>query len=155
MKLWPWKGRVAVKKRGFKEKERTPEEEKAFQEQRAKDWRDSCIHFRTDYVRDAIFLISQAAHRLQTAEQYFDCSQNPDFDDLHHNIAYARSFIEFALEQLEEISDRDYEFGVHPLQRRERMAAEAEKETKNGRGKRNASRERKKRSEGKKQTGKS
>jgi hypothetical protein len=153
MKLWPWKGRVAVKKRGFKEKKRTKKEEAAFQEQKAKDWRNSCIRFRTNYVRDAIFLISQATHRLQSAEQYFDCSQNPDFDDLNHNIAYARSFIEFALEQLEEISDRDYEFGVHPLQRRERMAAElkaaTKKEAKNGRGKRSRSSS-KKRAKGKK-----
>lgn len=127
MKLWPWKGRVAVKKRSFKEKKRTKKEEAAFQEQKAKDWRDSCIHFRTDYVRDAIFLILQATHRLQTSEQYFDCSKNPDFDDLNHNIAYARSFLEFAVEQLEEISDRDYELGVHPLQVRERLNKNAKR----------------------------
>lgn len=123
----PWRGRKAVKKRGFKEKKRTKKEEAAFQEQKAKDWRNSCIHFRTNYVRDAIFLISQATHRLQTAEQYFDCSKNPDFDDLHHNIAYARNFIEFAVEQLEEISDRDYEFGVHPEQVRGKVNKSAKR----------------------------
>lgn len=103
----------------MKERKRTPKQEAAFQEQKAKDWRNSCIHFRTNYVRDAIFLVLQATHRLQYSEQYFDCSKNPDFDDLNHNIAYARSFLEFALEQLEEISDRDLEFGVHPEQMRE------------------------------------
>jgi hypothetical protein len=70
MKLWPWKGRVAIKKHGFKEKKRTPAEEKAFQEQRAKDWRNSCIHFRTNYVRDAIFLSLQAIHRLQNSASH-------------------------------------------------------------------------------------
>jgi len=145
MKLWPWKGRKAVKKRGFKEKKRTAKEEKAFQDQLAIDRRNSAIHFRTNYVRDAIFLISQAQHRLQHAEQYFDCSKNPDFDDLQHNIAYAQSFIEFAQEQLSEISDRDYEAGVHPLQVRERLNEEA----KNGRRKRNNSGKGKKRSQGK------
>jgi hypothetical protein len=145
MKLWPWKGRVATKKRGFKEKKRTAKEEAAFQAQLAIDRRNSAIHFRTNYVRDAIFLISQAQHRLQDAEQYFDCSKNPDFDDLQHNIAYAQSFIEFAQEQLSEISDRDYEAGVHPLQIRERLNEEAKE---HGRRKRNNSRKGKKRSKG-------
>lgn len=137
MKLLPWRGRVAVKKRGFKEKKRTAKEEAAFQAQLTIDRRNSAIHFRTNYVRDAIFLISQAQHRIQHAEQYFDCSKNPDFDDLQHNIAYAQSFIEFAQEQLSEISDRDYEAGVHPLQVRERLNEEVKK---HGRRKRNDSR---------------
>ena len=129
MKLWPWRGRVAVKKRGFKEKKRTAKEEKAFQEQLALDRRNSAIHFRTNYVRDALFLINQATHRLQDSVQYFDCSKNPDFDDLNHNVNHAISFIEFAYEKLEEIVDRDYEFGVHPEQVRERLK---EEEKKNG-----------------------
>lgn len=130
MKLWPWKGRVATKKRGFKEKKRTAKEEKAFQEQLAIDRRNSAIHFRTNYVRDAIFLISQADHRLKDAIQYFDCSKNPDFDDLHHNLYHALSFIEFAHEKLEEITDRDYEAGVHPEQVRERLNEEEKKNAK-------------------------
>ncbi len=135
----PWKGRVAVKKPGFKEKKRTKEEEAAFQKQRAIDWRNSCIHFRSNNVRDAIFLIQEAQHRLQDAVQYYDCSQNPDFDDLHHNLYGAQSFIEFAQEKLSEIADRDYEFGVHPQQ-----VYEKNKEAQDGRRKRNGSSKRKK-----------
>jgi hypothetical protein len=143
MKLWPWKGRVAVKKRGFKEKKRTAKEEKAFQEQLAIDRRNSAIRFRTDYIRNAIFLINQAEHRLQHTIEYFDCSQNPDFDDLNHNVYHALSFIEFAQEKLSEISDRDYELGIHPEQVREKLNEEA----KHGRRKRNVSGKGKKRSQ--------
>lgn len=142
MKAKPWPGRVAKKKPGFKEKKRTKKEEAAFQKQLAIDRRNSAIHYRSNLVRDAEFLINQAQHRLQDAIQYFDCSQHPDFDDLHHNLYSAQHFIEFVMEKLEEIRDRDYEFGVHPTQRYEQV-----KEKENGRRKRSRSRKIKKRSQ--------
>lgn len=97
-------------------KKRTPKQEAAFQETLKQDRRHSAISTRYQLVRDAVFLIIQATHRLQRSWQYYDGSQNPDFDDLHHNVHYAESFIGFALEQLEEIADRDWELGCTPEQ---------------------------------------
>lgn len=98
------------------EKKRTPKQEAAFQETLKQDRRRSAVSQRYQLVRDAIFLIIQATHRLQHSWQYYDCSQNPDFDDLQHNVHYAESFIGFALEQLEEIAERDWELGCTPEQ---------------------------------------
>jgi hypothetical protein len=109
------------------ERKRTKKEEKEFQEQLKRDQRKSHIHFRYQLVRDALFLINQATHRLQDSWQYFDCSQNPDFDDLHHNIHQAESFIEFANEKLMKIMDRDYELNAHPQQTYEQYVEETKK----------------------------
>ena len=95
---------------------RTKKQEKEFQEQLKKDHRNNCVRIRTDIVRDCAFLINHAANKLRFIDKYFDCSQNPDFDDLFHNVHYGLKFIEFALEQLEEISERDLEMGIHPSQ---------------------------------------
>ncbi len=116
---------------------RTKKEEKEFQAQLETDRRNSAIHQRYKLVRDAIFLINQADHKLTESVKYYDCSKNPDFDDLHHNVSYARSFIEFAYEQLEEIMDRDYELGCTP----EQLGAKIKKETQDGRRTGNGSRE--------------
>lgn len=95
---------------------RTRKQEKEFQEQLKKDRRNHYICCRTNEVRDCLFLIIHAANRLRGIDKYFDCSQNPDFDDLFHNVKYGLKFIEFAQEQLEEISERDLEMGIHPSQ---------------------------------------
>lgn len=97
-------------------KKRTKKQEKEFQEQLIKDHRNLQIHIRSKMVRESIFLLFKAEHRLQDSEKYYDCSQHPDFDDLNHNVYDAHQFIEFAIEKLEEISERDWEFGVTPEQ---------------------------------------
>ena len=68
-----------------------------------------------------MFLINKATQRLSDSVKYYDCSQNLDFDDLHHNVYDAKQFIEFAYEKLEEIMDRDYELGATPQQLGEKV----------------------------------
>ena len=128
-----WQGRRAVKKPGFKEKKRSAKDEAAFQETLKQDRRRFAISTRYQLVRDAVFLIIQATHRLQDSWRYYDCSQNPDFDDLNHNVHYAESFIGFALEQLEEIADRDWELDCTPEQLGAKVDALLKQEKANGR----------------------
>jgi hypothetical protein len=111
-------------------KKRTPKQEKAFQEEIKQDQRRFHISQRYQLVRDAIFLINQATHRLQYSWKYYDCSRNPDFDDLHHNVHQAESFIEFAIEKLEEIMERDYELGATPQQLGEKIKEKTENKLK-------------------------
>lgn len=71
--------------------------------------RDVNISIRSRLIREAMFLITKAIHKLEETKQYYDCSKSLDFDDLHHNTASAEQFLEFAHEELEVIADRDLE----------------------------------------------
>jgi hypothetical protein len=82
---------------------------KLSKQQREEQDRRTSILVRSVTVREAIFLLNKAANKLRGIDKYFDCSKDPDFDDLHHNVYSAISFLDFAYEELEEISERDHE----------------------------------------------
>ncbi len=86
--------------------------------QRKIDARNFAIHARSTEIREAIFLLNKAANRLRCINRYYDCSKDPDFDDLNHNVYSAIQFLDFAYEELEEIADRDHVETLNKLRRK-------------------------------------
>lgn len=87
---------------------------KITKKQKEIDDRNFTIRIRTEIVREAIFLLNKACNKLRCIDRYYDCSKNPDFDDLHHNVYSAIQYLDFAYEELEEISERDLELDKKP-----------------------------------------
>lgn len=73
-----------------------------------KDQREQNIRLRNNDLRTVAFLMSKMGNKLRAIRKYYDCSQDPDFDNLHHNIAAAETYLELAHEELEEILDEDH-----------------------------------------------
>jgi hypothetical protein len=80
----------------------------AKKEELEKDRRNHLIHMRSSCIRQALFLISKAVHKLKDSAKYYECNKNPDFDHYHHNVGAAEQYLDLAYEELEEIMDEDH-----------------------------------------------
>jgi hypothetical protein len=83
--------------------------------QKETDARNFTLRFRAQLIWEALFLLNQAHNKLRWIDKYYDCSKNPDFDDLNQ-IRDVCQFFDFAYEELEDLWDRNHEFLQKPSQ---------------------------------------